>query len=87
MVPAAQTLFSAQLSHDLTIEAPGVNATTLENMGLSDLRDKVQAYQLAGTLQGFDKALMQTLYLPTAVACFLIFATITMEWKSVKKTQ
>ena len=85
LVPAAQTLFTTELARDLRLEVAGVNVTALENMGLSDLREKVRAGQLEGTLRGFDRALMQTMYLPTAAACVLIFASFGMEWRSCKK--
>lgn len=84
-IPAAQNIFSQLLERDLKQYAPGVNGTLLASMGLSDLRHKVQASQLDGTLLGFDKALMGTLYLPTSLACVTILGTLCIEWKSLKK--
>lgn len=87
LVPAAQSLFTAQLGQGLGIDAPGVNATALEKSGLTDLRDKVQASQVDGTVKGFEMALHRTMYLPTAVACVLIVAGLSIEWRSCKKQQ
>jgi len=85
VVPAAQTLFTGRLKMDLAAAAPGLNATGLETMGLSDLKDHVSANQLSGTLMGFDGAITQTLFLPLALACLTLAGTVSMEWKSVKQ--
>lgn len=59
-VAIAQTILNNQLSTNLYNLSPGVNATSIENMGLSDLKSTVGSEKLEGVLVGFDKSLMQT---------------------------
>ena len=85
MISVAQTIFTGRLSADLATFAPGVDATALENMGLADLKKTVGEGNLEGTLLGYDKAVMQTFYLPVALSCVTLVGSLGMEWRSVKK--
>jgi len=84
-VSAAQTLFTSRLTADLSTFAPSLNATSLETMGLSDLKKNIGAKNLKGVLLGYDKAVTQTFYLPVALTCLSLVGTLGMEWRSVKK--
>ena len=84
-VPVAQSIFTKRLGADLTQLAPGLNATSLQSMGISDLRDHVGAGNLAGTLKGYDQAVTQTYYLAVALTCATLVGSGAMEWRSVKQ--
>ena len=84
-VSAAQTLFTSRLTADLSTFAPSLNATSLETMGLSDLKKNIGAKNLGGVLLGYDEAVTQTFYLPVALTCLSLVGTLGMEWRSVKK--
>ena len=86
-ISAAQTLFTTRLAADLAEYAGSLNATTLETMGLSDLKRHIGAKNLEGALLGYDKAVTQTFYLPVALTCLSLLGTVGMEWRSVKKKQ
>jgi hypothetical protein len=56
-------------------------------MGLSDIRQLIGGSTLKDVLLGYDKAVMQTLYLPLALTCLTVVATVAMERVSIKKKQ
>lgn len=85
MVTAAQTIFQSRLKTDLQQVAAGVNATTIENLGLSGLRQQIGGDALKRALLGYDEAVTQTLYLPVALTCLMLLGAVGMEWRSVKQ--
>ena len=84
-VSVAQTLFTQRLTADLGTYAPGLNTTSLETMGLEDLKRHIGAENLKEVLLGYDDAVRQTFCLPVALACFTLVGSLGMEWRSVKK--
>jgi hypothetical protein len=56
-------------------------------MGLSDTRQLIGGTRLKDVLLGYDKAAVQTLYLPLALTCLTVVATVAMERVSIKKKQ
>ena len=84
-ISAAQALFTGRLRAEFNHYAPGVNATVIENSGLSDLRGHLGAKRLEDVLLGYDQAVAQTFYLPVALTAMSIICTAGMEWRSVKK--
>lgn len=82
---AAQTLFTTRLASDMAEFAPGVNATALGSMGLSDLAGFVGKENLVGALNGYDHAVAQTFYLTVGLTCVSLVGSLVMEWRSVKK--
>ncbi|KAF2236233.1 efflux pump antibiotic resistance protein [Viridothelium virens] len=87
-IPIAQAIFQNRLVSDIEKYTPGsgINAASLQSMGLSDLRRAVGAKELASVLFGYDKAISQTFYLPVGLACATLIGSAGMEWRSVKKT-
>lgn len=85
MITAAQSIFQARLVADVEQTAPGANTTAIEHMGLSEIRKAIGPARLKKVLLGYDKAVMQTLYLPVALACLTMLGSVTMERRSVKK--
>jgi len=81
------TLFTNRLVDEVSIHSPSVNATQLENVGLSEIRAIVGSARLRDVLLGYDTAVAQTLYLPVAMAAATIVGSASMEWRSVKKKQ
>ena len=84
-VTAAQTIFTNKLTVNLHELAPGLNATTIEGMGLTDLTAVVGPENLNNVLAGFDKSLAQTWYLAVGLACVTMLGSLGMEWRSVKQ--
>lgn len=66
-VAVAQTIFTERLTKDLNALAPGLNATSLETMGLADLTKHVGKENLKGALLGYSHAVGQTFYLAVAL--------------------
>ena len=83
-IAAAQTIFTNQLSENLHDIASTLNATSIENMDLSDLKSHIGVQNLPKVLAGFDKSMMHTWYLGVALACVTIVGSTTMEWRKVK---
>lgn len=86
-VAASATLFTNRLAVEVSESAPGTNTTNIADMGLSDIRGQIGGDKLKQVLLGYDKAVLDTLYLPVALLCLTIFAAVAMERVSVKKKQ
>lgn len=84
-VAVAQTILTNRLSKNLQHVAPGLDVSSIESMGLSDLKSSVGADKLQQVLVGFDKSIIQTWYLPVALACLTMLGSLGMQWKSVKE--
>jgi len=65
---AASTIFNNRLGAEVAQYVPGTNATSLANMGLSDIKGQIGGDRLEQVLTGYDHAVIQTLYLPVALA-------------------
>lgn len=86
-ISASATLFQSRLVKDISLYAPGTNATAISHAGLSDIRNLVGKDRLAAVLSGYDHAVVQTLYLPLALAILTLVGSASMEWSSVKRRQ
>lgn len=86
-VSVAVVLFQARLGAEVSRHAPGVNTTVLEMAGLSDIRDSIGQDRLRDVLTGYDKATVQTLYIPLALAIASLVGSALTEWRSIKKKQ
>jgi MFS family permease len=84
-VSAAQSIFENRLAGNLHELVPSLNATSVEAMGLSDLKSLIGPEDLDDVLLGFDKSLSQTWYLAVALACITMVGSATMDWRSVKQ--
>jgi MFS family permease len=80
-------LFQNRLVEEIHQYSPTSNATQIEDLGLSDIRKVIGGDRLRDVLLGYDKAVMQTLYLPVALMVLSIIGPAAMEWRSVKKKQ
>ena len=84
---AAALLFQNRLADEVRRSAPGTNVTTIEHAGLSEIRNKLGEARLKQVLIGYDKAVVQTLYLPLALTLLTAVGSSLTEWRSVKKKQ
>jgi Major Facilitator Superfamily len=79
----AQNVFTNKLVSGLS-DVAGLDASTVVNMGATDLASFIPANLLPIVLIAYNKALTTTFYVPVAIASISIFAGLCMEWKSVK---
>ncbi|KAF4956541.1 hypothetical protein FSARC_11543 [Fusarium sarcochroum] len=82
---ASATLFQDRLSKEIQEAAPGTNTTGLQEAGLSKLRESIGPDRLKSVLTGYEDAIVQTLYIPLALALLSIIGSLAMERKSIKK--
>jgi hypothetical protein len=89
-VPVAQTIFESRLDDylakffDPSNNPAGSKGTSIDNMGLLNLRQIVPVAELPAALLGFDRAVTQTFFLPVGLACATVIGTVGMEWRSLK---
>ncbi|KAI9172728.1 MFS-type efflux pump MFS1 [Paramyrothecium foliicola] len=84
---ASATLFQNRLVEEIEASSPGVNTTTITKAGLSELREVIGPQRLGSVLAGYENAVIQTLYIPLALALLTVFGAAAMERKSIKKKQ
>ncbi len=84
---ASVTLFTNRLTEEIHKYSPSTNATALESVGLSDIRTYIRPERLKDVLSGYNEAVVQTLYMPMALAILTLLGSLTMEWRSIKKKQ
>ena len=51
------------------------------------MRESIGAEKLKSVLMGYENAVVQTLYIPLALAVLTIVGSVAMERKSIKKKQ
>ncbi|KAG4292442.1 hypothetical protein FPRO06_13695 [Fusarium proliferatum] len=76
---ASATLFQDRLSKEIQNAAPGTNTTYVQEAGLSRLRESIGPERLKGVLSGYENAVVQTLYIPLALALLSIIGAVAME--------
>jgi hypothetical protein len=84
---ASATLFHNRLLDEVSRYSPGINGTALEAVGLSDIRGFIGSERLRDVLSGYDRAVVQTLYMPLALGVATILGSVAMERRSIKKKQ
>lgn len=84
---AAQSIFTNRLEKNLVGIGLSLNATSIESMGLADLKKHLGADKLQQVLDQYDHSLVQTWYLSVALGCATIIGSLAMEWRSVKKSR
>lgn len=84
-ISASAALFQNRLTGELPQRVTGINTTALEHAGLSDIRNLVGKDKLREVLMGYNYAVVQTLYMPLALALLTLLGSLPMEWPSVKK--
>ncbi|OJJ46858.1 hypothetical protein ASPZODRAFT_65782 [Penicilliopsis zonata CBS 506.65] len=84
-ISASATLFQTRLQAEVAQYAPGTNVTAFVDGGLDHVREYIGGNRLQSVLLGYDKAVMQTLYMPVALGGLTLLGSLAMERKSVKK--
>ncbi|KAF5255873.1 hypothetical protein FOXYS1_13686 [Fusarium oxysporum] len=79
---ASATLFQDRLSKEIQDAAPGTNTTHIQEAGLSKLRESIGPDRLKSVLSGYENAVVQTLYIPLALALLSIVGAVAMERKA-----
>ncbi|KAM0186706.1 hypothetical protein ACHAPI_011554 [Fusarium lateritium] len=82
---ASATLFQDRLANEIRAAAPGTDIMKLQEAGLSKLRESIGPKRLQSVLAGYENAVVQTLYIPLALALLTIVGSVAMERKSIKK--
>ena len=80
----AQNIFIQQLFQNLRGVVGDANASLLEHVGATDLRNYVPSELLSPTLVAYNKSITTTFYVAVAIASFSIIPALTFEWKSIK---
>ena len=84
---AAATLFQNRLVDEVEKYSPATNGTALESVGLSAIRNYIGSKGLHDVLSGYNRAVVQTLYVPLALSILTILGSLVMERRSIKKKQ
>jgi hypothetical protein len=84
-ISVSATLFQSRLADELAQYAPGTNTTAFAQGGLAGIRHVLGQDRLKAVLLGYDKAVMQTLYIPVGLATLTILGSVAIERRSVKK--
>lgn len=66
-------------------DLPGFNAKALASQGATEVRRLVQPEYLRQVLQAYNDSVVKVFYIAVAAACFSVFGSAAMEWRSVKK--
>lgn len=86
-IVVSTSLFQSRLSAEISRRDPSINATLLENAGLSQIRNIVGPDRLGDVLLGYDEAVTQTMYLPVALTIATLIGSVFTEWHPLKKKQ
>lgn len=86
-IAIAQVIFTNELASNLQDVVPGLTAATIENNGLSDIKNKVPMQNWGEVLAGIDRSVTTTWNLAIALACTTMVGSLLMEWRSVKQKQ
>ena len=84
---ASATLFQDRLAQEIKAAVPGTNVEAIQKAGLSKMRESIGPEKLKSVLMGYENAVIQTLYIPLALAVLTIVGSVAMERKSIKKKQ
>ncbi|RGP80710.1 hc-toxin efflux carrier toxa [Fusarium longipes] len=78
---ASATLFQDRLASEIKTASPETNVEALQKAGLSKMRESIGPERLKNVLNGYEDAVIQTLYIPLALAVLTIIGSVAMEPK------
>jgi len=84
-ISTSATLFQIRLVDEIAKTAPGTNITIFSHAGLSDIRGLIGQDRLQDVLTGYNRATVETLYMPLGLALLTVVGSAAMEWVPVKK--
>jgi MFS family permease len=85
LLSTSAAIFTDRLSVEILASSPSTNITSIDNMGLTDIRKLLGGDMLGNVLAGYNEALVQTMYLPLSLTCASIVGCIAIERRSIKK--
>lgn len=81
-----QNVLDNRLIQSLTnLHIPNFNPKSITSAGATDIRDLVPTAYMKELLVAYNDALMNTLYVAVAMACFSMVGAAAMEWRSVNQ--
>jgi EmrB/QacA subfamily drug resistance transporter len=83
-ISVGQNVFNNTLLKGIRTSAPKVNPDIILHIGATDLRRAFPAALIYGIQVAYNNALTRTWYIAVAMACLTVFATLVVEWRSVK---
>ncbi|KAL0070090.1 hypothetical protein AAF712_002577 [Marasmius tenuissimus] len=85
-ISIAQNVFTNKLVTGIVKNAPGLNPGIVLGAGATMLKIAVPSEFLAGVIRAYNDALVTAFYVSIAMAGLTVFGSLTVEWKSVKKS-
>jgi MFS family permease len=85
LLSTSAAIFTDRLNAEILAHSPSTNITSIDNMGLTDIRNILGGDLLGNALAGYNEALVQTMYLPLSISCASIIGCIAIERRSIKK--
>ncbi|KAK2804756.1 hypothetical protein FQN50_006494 [Emmonsiellopsis sp. PD_5] len=86
-VSVSAVLFQSRLAIEVERHSPGADGSIFDHGGLVDVTEQIGPARLGAVLAGYDEAVVQTLYIPVALASLSVLASVAMERRSVKKAR
>jgi EmrB/QacA subfamily drug resistance transporter len=83
-ISVAQNVFDNTLLKGIRANAPQVNADIILHTGATNLKEAFPGALLHSIQIAYNHALTQTWFIAVAMASLTVFATLLVEWKSVK---
>lgn len=84
IIAVSQNIFTNRLLSNLVANVPDVDPRIVLSTGATYLAKAIGSKDLAQVLVAYNSAIIQTWYVPVAMASLSIFGSLAMEWKSVK---
>lgn len=86
-VAVAQTVFQNTLASQLHAIVPDISASSLSQIGATQLVEQFSESELPDVLDGYSTALARTLYLSLGLSCASAVGAAFTEWKSMKPSK
>ncbi|KAF9266280.1 putative efflux pump antibiotic resistance protein [Marasmius fiardii PR-910] len=85
-ISIAQNVFQNKLVSGIIKDAPSLNPGSVIGAGATGIRAAIEGEQLQAVINAYNSAVVNAFYVSTAMACMTFFASLFVEWKSVKKS-
>ncbi|CAK7262928.1 hypothetical protein SEPCBS57363_000306 [Sporothrix epigloea] len=81
----ARTVLTSTMASALARYAPTVDAATVINMGVTDLRTVIPASEIQGVIVAYNKALVNVFYLQLALSATALVCSCFLGWRDIRK--
>ncbi|KAH0548114.1 hypothetical protein GP486_008157 [Trichoglossum hirsutum] len=85
LISVGQNVLTNRLVSGLLEAVPSLNPNIVLQTGATSLKTAIDPQYMDGVLFAYNRALDQTFYVLTAMACLTIFGALGTEWRSVKE--